>query len=130
MRCVLCLRRRYFIDVKFGIIMDVEASRAIRQAEVGASRTMIQRTEACFGIKPEFVQGYEPSSWFGIGAPKNTPPEIIEKLNSEINAGLSNPRMKARLPAAPLSNGDLLDEQDSEAAQLRVPSTPEGLCQR
>jgi transposase len=45
----------YLIDVKFGIIMDVEASRAIRQAEVGASRTMIERTEACFGIRPEWL---------------------------------------------------------------------------
>src|ERR1700676_1524148 len=45
----------YLIDVKFGIIMDVEASRAIRQAEVGASRTMIERTEATFGIKPEWL---------------------------------------------------------------------------
>jgi len=43
----------YLIDVKFGIIMDVEASRAIRQAEVGAARTMIERTEARFDIKPE-----------------------------------------------------------------------------
>ncbi len=45
----------YLIDVKFGIIMDVEASRAIRQAEVGASQTMIERTEASFGIKPEWL---------------------------------------------------------------------------
>src|SRR4249919_707675 len=45
----------YLIDVKFGIIMDVEASRAIRQAEVGASRTMIERTEARFGIKPQLL---------------------------------------------------------------------------
>jgi transposase len=45
----------YLIDVKFGVIMDVEASRAIRQAEVGASRTMIERTEACFGIKPDWL---------------------------------------------------------------------------
>ena len=45
----------YLIDVKFGIIMDVEASRAIRQAEVGASRTMIDRTERCFGIKPDWL---------------------------------------------------------------------------
>jgi IS5 family transposase len=45
----------YLIDVKFGIIMDVEASRAIRQAEVGASQTMIERTEATFGIKPEWL---------------------------------------------------------------------------
>src|SRR5262247_3735132 len=43
----------YLIDVKFGIIMDVEASRAIRQAEVGAVKAMIERTEARFGIKPE-----------------------------------------------------------------------------
>lgn len=45
----------YLIDVKVGIIMDVEASRAIRQAEVGASQTMIERTEATFGIKPEWL---------------------------------------------------------------------------
>ena len=43
----------YLIDVKFGIIMDVEASRAIRQAEVGAAATMIERTEERFGLKPE-----------------------------------------------------------------------------
>ncbi len=42
----------YLIDVSFGIIIDVEASRAIRQAEVGAARTMIDRTEKCFGLKP------------------------------------------------------------------------------
>jgi hypothetical protein len=41
--------------VKLGIIMDVEASRAIRQAEVGASQAMIARTEALFGIKPEWL---------------------------------------------------------------------------
>ena len=41
------------IDVKFGVIMDVEASRAIRQAEVGAAKTMIERTEERFDLKPE-----------------------------------------------------------------------------
>jgi transposase len=45
----------YLIDVKCGIIMDVEASRAIRQAEVGAAQTMIERTEECFGVKPEWL---------------------------------------------------------------------------
>lgn len=45
----------YLIDVKCGVIMDVEASRAIRQAEVGASQTMIERTEECFGIKPSWL---------------------------------------------------------------------------
>jgi transposase len=43
----------YLVDVKFGVIVDVEASRAIRQAEVGAAKTMIDRTEERFGLKPE-----------------------------------------------------------------------------
>src|SRR3977135_3428873 len=43
----------YLIDVKFGVIVDVEASRSIRQAEVGAAKTMIERTEQRFGLKPE-----------------------------------------------------------------------------
>jgi transposase len=45
----------YLIDVKFGIIVDVEASRAIRQAEVGAAKTMIERTEQRFDIKPDYL---------------------------------------------------------------------------
>jgi transposase len=45
----------YLIDVKFGIIMDVKASRAIRQAEVGAAKTMIERTQECFEIKPTYL---------------------------------------------------------------------------
>jgi len=45
----------------------------------------------------EFVPGYEASAWFGIGAPKNTPSQIIGKLNEAINAGLADPNMKTRL---------------------------------
>jgi tripartite-type tricarboxylate transporter receptor subunit TctC len=45
----------------------------------------------------EFVPGYEASSWFGIGAPKATPAEIIDKLNKEISACLADPNMKAQL---------------------------------
>ena len=45
----------------------------------------------------DFVPGYEASAWYGIGAPKNTPVEIIAKLNVEINAGLADPKIKARL---------------------------------
>jgi tripartite-type tricarboxylate transporter receptor subunit TctC len=44
----------------------------------------------------DFLPGYEASQWYGIGAPKNTPAEIIQKLNTEINAALADPRMKAR----------------------------------
>ena len=45
----------------------------------------------------EFVPGYEASQWYGLGAPKNTPAAIVEKLNGEINAALADPKMKARL---------------------------------
>jgi tripartite-type tricarboxylate transporter receptor subunit TctC len=45
----------------------------------------------------EFVPGYEASGWYGIGAPKGTPVEIIDMLNKEINAALGDPKMKARL---------------------------------
>ena len=45
----------------------------------------------------EFVPGYEASLWQGIGAPKGTPPEIIDRLNKEINAALADSRIKARL---------------------------------
>ena len=45
----------------------------------------------------EFLPGYEASVWFGIGTPKKTPAEIVEKLNKEINAGLGDPTISARL---------------------------------
>jgi tripartite-type tricarboxylate transporter receptor subunit TctC len=45
----------------------------------------------------EFVPGYEGNAWFGIGAPKNTPKDIVDKLNREINAGLADPKLKVRL---------------------------------
>ena len=45
----------------------------------------------------ESVPGYDASGWYGIGAPKNTPTEIIDRLNKEINAALADPKMKARL---------------------------------
>jgi tripartite-type tricarboxylate transporter receptor subunit TctC len=45
----------------------------------------------------EFVPGFEASAWFGVGAPRNTPTEIVEELNKAINAILADPKMKARL---------------------------------
>jgi tripartite-type tricarboxylate transporter receptor subunit TctC len=45
----------------------------------------------------EFVPGYEASGWYGIGAPRNTPADIIDRLNKEINAALADPKMEARL---------------------------------
>jgi tripartite-type tricarboxylate transporter receptor subunit TctC len=48
-------------------------------------------------VVADFVPGYEASAWYGVGVPKNTPVEIIAKLNVEINAGLADPKIKARL---------------------------------
>ncbi len=45
----------------------------------------------------EFIPGYEATAWFGIGAPKNTSTEIIDRLNTEVNAGLADPKIKERL---------------------------------
>ena len=45
----------------------------------------------------DFVPGFEASGWQGVGAPRNTSAEIIDKLNKEINAGLADPKIKARL---------------------------------
>jgi tripartite-type tricarboxylate transporter receptor subunit TctC len=67
----------------------------------------------------EFVPGYETSLWLGLGAPKNTPAEIVEKLNKEINAGLADSQMKARLaglgaaalPGSPADFGKLIAEE-------------------
>jgi tripartite-type tricarboxylate transporter receptor subunit TctC len=61
--------------------------------------TTAMRSEALPDIPTvsEFVPGYEASTWFGIGAPKNTPAVIIDKLNKEINAALVDPKMTTRL---------------------------------
>jgi tripartite-type tricarboxylate transporter receptor subunit TctC len=45
----------------------------------------------------DFVPGYEAGSWYGIGAPRNTPDSVISRINTEVNAGLNNPKIKARL---------------------------------
>jgi tripartite-type tricarboxylate transporter receptor subunit TctC len=65
----------------------------------GLAVTAATRSDALPDIPTvaEFVPGYEVSTCFGVGAPKATPAEIVEKLNKEINAGLADPKMKARL---------------------------------
>jgi len=67
----------------------------------------------------EFVPGYEANIWFGVGAPKATAAEIVEKLNREINAGLADPKIKARLadlggtvlPGSPADFGKLIADE-------------------
>jgi tripartite-type tricarboxylate transporter receptor subunit TctC len=61
--------------------------------------TAEMRLDTLPGVPPlaEFLPGYEASNWAGIGAPVNTPAEIIAKLNAEINAGLADRKLKAQL---------------------------------
>ncbi len=74
----------------------------------------------------DFLPGYEATSWFGIGAPRNTPPEIIEKLNKEINAGLADPKISARLkdlggiilPGSPADFGKLIAGETEKWAKV------------
>src|SRR6516165_4175532 len=68
----------------------------------------------------EFVPGYEASTWSGIGAPKATPAEIVEKLNTEINAGLAEPKMKARLADL---GGDVLALSPADFGKLIADET-------
>jgi tripartite-type tricarboxylate transporter receptor subunit TctC len=65
----------------------------------GLAVTTAARSEALpdLPIVGDFVPGYEASGIYGIGVPKDTPPDIVDKLNREINAALSDPRIKARL---------------------------------
>jgi tripartite-type tricarboxylate transporter receptor subunit TctC len=77
----------------------------------------------------EFVPGYEISNFRGVGGPKNTPAEIIDKLNREINAGLADPKIKTRfadlgavvLPMSPADFGKLIaDETEKWATVIRA----------
>jgi tripartite-type tricarboxylate transporter receptor subunit TctC len=63
-------------------------------AVTGATRTAALPNVPTVG---EFVPGYEASTWYGVGAPKNTSAAIIDRLNTEINAGLADPGMKMRI---------------------------------
>jgi tripartite-type tricarboxylate transporter receptor subunit TctC len=68
----------------------------------------------------DFVPGYEASQWYGIGAPRNTPVEIVDKLNKEINAAIADPGMKARLAAI---GGEPLPGSPAEFAKLITEET-------
>src|SRR5580658_9476177 len=92
--------------------------------------TTAARTEALPDVPTvaEFVPGYDSSSFYGIGAPKNTPADIVDKLNNEINAGLADATLKARLAALgsvafPGSPGDfgklVADETDKWAKVIK-----------
>jgi tripartite-type tricarboxylate transporter receptor subunit TctC len=83
------------------VMFDILTS-SIQHIRSGALRalavTSASRSEALPDLPTvgEFLPGYEATAWYGIAAPKNTPREIVDKLNNEINAGLADPKIKAR----------------------------------
>jgi len=84
------------------VMFDTLAT-SIEHIRAGKLRALAVTSAARSDVLPDiptvgdFVPGYEGTGWQGVGAPRNTPAEIIDKLNKEINAGLADPRMKARI---------------------------------
>jgi tripartite-type tricarboxylate transporter receptor subunit TctC len=76
---------------------------SIEYIRAGRLRALAVLSTARLAVLPEiatmseFIPGYEAGSWWGVGAPRNTPAVIIDMLNREINAALADPRMKARI---------------------------------
>ena len=106
------------------VMFDVLTS-SLEHIRSGALRalavTAVTRSEILPDIPTvaEFVPGYESSAWYGVGAPRNTPTEVIDQLNREINAGLTDVKLKARLvelagtllPGSPESFGKLVENE-------------------
>jgi tripartite-type tricarboxylate transporter receptor subunit TctC len=86
------------IQVVFATILA-----AIDHIQAGTLRPLAVTTATRSEVRPdippmgEFLPGYEASTWWGVGVPRNTPPEIINMFNKEINAGLADPKLRARL---------------------------------
>ena len=107
-------------------VMFNGAGSAIEHIRAGKLRALAVTTATRSEALPEvptvgkFVPGYEASAFFGIGAPKNTPAEIVEKLNKEINAGLADPKIKARLAEL---GGDVLALSPADFGKLIAEET-------
>jgi tripartite-type tricarboxylate transporter receptor subunit TctC len=105
---------------------------ALGYIKAGSLRALAVTSAARADVLPdipsvgEFVPGFEASSWSGIGAPRNTPTEIINTLNTEINAGLADPRIKAHLadvgavptPTTPQEFGKFIREEKQKWAEV------------
>jgi tripartite-type tricarboxylate transporter receptor subunit TctC len=112
--------------------MFVAISASIEYVRAGNLRPLAVTTASRSDALPDiptvgdFIPGYEASTWCGIGAPKGTPAEVIDKLNKEINAGLVDPKMKARLanmgstalPGSPADFGKLIAEETEKWAKV------------
>jgi len=105
---------------------------AIEYARTGKLRALAVTTATRSQAMPdvpsvgEVVPGYEASGWFGVGAPKATPAEIVDKLNKEVNAAFNDPKMKARLadlggvalPGSPAEFGKLIADETEKWAKV------------
>ena len=118
------------VQVMFGglasVIGHIKADRLRALAVTTATRSDALPDIPTVG---EFLPGYESSIWYGLGAPKATPAEIVDKLNKEINAGLAGPKIKARLadlggsvlPGSPGDFGKLIaDETEKWGKVIRT----------
>jgi tripartite-type tricarboxylate transporter receptor subunit TctC len=103
-----------------GTVSSIEYIRAGRLRALAV--TTATRSDALPDVPTvgEFVPGYEASNWFGLGAPKATPAEIVEKLNAAINAGLADPKIKARLADL---GGDVLALSPADFGRLIADET-------
>jgi tripartite-type tricarboxylate transporter receptor subunit TctC len=115
------------VQVYFGA-----TSGTIEYVRTGKLRALAVTTTARADVLPdvptlsEFLPGFEASGWLGIGAARNTPTELVARLNKEINAGLANPRLKERLndlggtalPGSPADFGKLIAEETAKWAKV------------
>jgi len=113
-------------------VMFATMSSSIEYVRGGKLRALAVTTATRSPVLPdiptvaEFVPGYESSFWTGVGAPKNTPAEIVDKLNKEINAALADSKMKTRLaelgatalPGSPADFGKLLADETEKSAKV------------
>jgi tripartite-type tricarboxylate transporter receptor subunit TctC len=114
------------VQVMISSVLAIEHIRAGRLRALAV--TTARRSELLSDIPTlgEFLPGYEASSWFGVGAPKGTPAEIVERLNREINAGLADPNVNARLtdlsgtvlPGSPADFGKLVADETEKWAKV------------
>jgi tripartite-type tricarboxylate transporter receptor subunit TctC len=117
----------------------LEALEYIRDGKVRAlAVTTAARSELLPDIPTvaDFLLGFEASFWIGIGAPKNTPAGIVDKLKKEINAGLADPRIRTRLadlggtalPGSPAEFGKFIADETEQWG--KVPGRPTSKCSK
>jgi tripartite-type tricarboxylate transporter receptor subunit TctC len=109
------------VQVAFGsMVSSIEYIRAGKLRALAVTTAARAETLPDVPSVGEFVPGYEASTWSGVGAPKAAPAEIVEKLNKEINAGLADPKIKARFVDL---GSDVLALSPAEFARLIAEET-------